>query len=140
MILLDVGVWLAALWGRHIHHDAAAAWFDRQDDDLSLCRVTQMSLLRLLSNQAVMGPDVVSRGMAWRLIDELRNDERVVWMEEPAQLEAAWRAISARNDDSHKLWTDDYLAAFAQEGGAVLATLDRKLRARYPSVRVETVG
>jgi hypothetical protein len=38
---------------------------------------------------------------------------------------------------SHKLWTDDYLAAFAQAGDATLATLDRKMPARYPSVQVE---
>jgi uncharacterized protein len=25
-------------------------------------------------------------------------------------LDAVWRAISARDDKSHKLWTDDYLA------------------------------
>jgi len=139
VILLDVGVWLAAAWGRHVHHDAAADWLDQQEDDLALCRVTQMSLLRLLSNPAVMGQDVVSRGGAWRVIDQLRADERVLWTEEPAQLEAAWRAISAREENSHKLWTDDYLAAFAQAAGATLATLDRKLRDRYPSVEVETL-
>ena len=48
-----------------------------------------------------------------------------------------WRAISARDDKSHKLWTDDYLAAFAQASDATLITLDRKVPARYPSVRVE---
>jgi uncharacterized protein len=139
MILLDVGVWLAAAWGRHVHHRPAADWLDQQEDDLALCRVTQMSLLRLLSNPAVMGQDVVSRGAAWRVIDQLRADERVLWAEEPAQLEAVWRAISAREEDSHKLWTDDYLAAFAQACGAALATLDRRLCRRYPSVRVETL-
>ena len=98
-----------------------------------------MSLLRLLSNPGVMGQDVVSRGDAWRVIDQLRADERVLWSEEPAQLEAAWRAISARDENSHKLWTDDYLAAFAQVAGATLATLDRKLHYRYPSVRIVTL-
>ena len=139
MILLDVGVWLAAAWGRHIHHRAAADWLELQEDDLLLCRVTQMSLLRLLSNPSVMGHDVVSRGHAWRVIDQLRADERVLWAEEPVQLEAAWRAISARDENSHKLWTDDYLAAFAQAADATLATLDRKLCERYPSVRIETL-
>jgi len=139
VILLDVGVWLAAAWGRHVHHRAAADWLNQQEDDLALCRVTQMSLLRLLSNPGVMGQDVVSRGDAWRVIDQLRADERVLWSEEPAQLEAAWRAISARDENSHKLWTDDYLAAFAQVAGATLATLDRKLHCRYPSVRVVTL-
>jgi uncharacterized protein len=37
---------------------------------------------------------------------------------------------------SHKLWTDDYLAAFAQVSDATLVTLDRKMSACYPSVRV----
>jgi toxin-antitoxin system PIN domain toxin len=137
VILLDVGVWLAAAWGRHIHHDIAASWFDRQEEDLAMCRVTQMSLLRLLSNPGVMSQDVISRGDAWRVIDQLRADERVIWADEPAQLEAAWRAISARYETSDKLWTDDYLAAFAQSAGATLATLDNKLSDRYPSVRVE---
>jgi len=104
-----------------------------------MCRVTQMSLLRLLSNPGVMNQDVISRGEAWRVIDELRADGRVIWAEEPPQLEAVWRAISARDETSHKLWTDDYLGAFAQSAGATLATLDHKLRGRYPSVRVETL-
>ncbi len=139
MILPDVGVWLAAAWGRHVHHRAAADYFGQQEDDLALCRVTQMSLLRLLSNPAVLGQDVVSRGGAWRVIDQFRADDRVLWAEEPAHLEAAWRAISARDESSHKLWTDDYLAAFAQAANATLATLDRKLQDRYPSVQVETL-
>jgi uncharacterized protein len=139
VILIDVGVWLAAAWGRHVHHEAAAGWLDKQEDDLALCRVTQMSLLRLLSNPAVMGQDVVSRGGAWRVVDQFRADERVLWAEEPAQLESAWRAISARDENSHKLWTGDYLAAFAQAAGVTLATLDRKLRDRYPSIEVETL-
>jgi len=86
-----------------------------------------------------MSQDVISRGDAWRVIDQLRADERVVWATEPTQLEAVWRAISAKDETSHKLWTDDYLAAFAQVTGASLATLDRKLRDRYPSVHVETL-
>ena len=48
-----------------------------------------------------------------------------------------WRTISARDDRSHKLWTDDYLAAFAQVTDATLVTLDRKMSTRYPSVRVQ---
>jgi len=139
VILLDVGVWLAASWGRHIHHGVAASWFNQQQDDLAMCRVTQMSVLRLLSNPGVMRLDVISRTEAWRVIDQLRADERVRWAEEPTQLEAVWRAISAGDETSHKLWTDDYLAAFAQAAGATLATMDRKLRARYPSVHVETL-
>jgi hypothetical protein len=69
--------------------------------------------------------------------DAGRADERVLWAAEPAELDGVWRAISARDDKSHKLWTDDYLAAFAQASDATLITLNRKVPARYPSVRVE---
>jgi toxin-antitoxin system PIN domain toxin len=139
MILVDVGVWLAAVWGRHAHYPAASEWFNRQADDLVFCRVTQMGLLRLLSNPAIMGGDAVDRSHAWRLFDQLWSDERVLWADEPNELDAVWRAISARDDKSHKLWTDDYLAAFAQASDLTLATLDRKLPSRYPSVRVESL-
>jgi uncharacterized protein len=140
VILLDVGVWLAAVWGRHVHHAIARQWFDGQSDDLLLCRVTQMSLLRLISNPVIMREDVVTRSEAWRVIDQLWSDDRVLWAEEPDHLEAVFRALSARSDNSHKLWTDDYLAAFAQACGASLATLDTKLKERYPSVPVDQLN
>jgi toxin-antitoxin system PIN domain toxin len=139
MILVDVGVWLAAIWGRHVHYPVASNWLNRQAEDLVFCRVTQMGLLRLLSNPAIMGDDSVNRSQAWRLFDQLWSDERVLWADEPDELDAVWRAISARDDKSHKLWTGDYLAAFAQASGLTLATLDRKLPGRYPSVRVESL-
>ena len=138
-MLLDVGVWLAAVWGRHMHHRATADWINGQTADLLFCRVTQMGLLRLLSNPAIMGEDAIDRSAAWRVFDQLWADERVLWADEPDDLDAVWRAISARDDKSHKLWTDDYLAAFAQTSGATLATLDGKLSARYPSVSVESL-
>jgi uncharacterized protein len=135
--LVDVGVWLAAVWGRHAHNPVAADWFGRETDGIAFCRVTQMALLRLLSNPAIMGEDAIERSQAWRTYDQLWADERVVWVDEPAELDAVWRAISARDDKSHKLWTDDYLAAFAQASDAALITLDRNVLARYPSVTVE---
>ncbi|MPY78291.1 MAG: PIN domain-containing protein [Actinophytocola sp.] len=138
-MLLDVGVWLAAIWSGHVHHPRVAAWFDEQSRALMLCRVAQMGLLRLVSNAAVMGADVLSRADAWRVVDALRADDRVQWASEPTQLEQAWRALSARDDNSHKLWTDDYLAAFAQAGGYSLVTLDTGLAKRYPAITVTTV-
>jgi len=137
--LVDVGVWLAAVWGRHSHHPVAADWFSRETDDIAFCRVTQMGLLRLLSNPAIMRDDAIDRSQAWRTYDQLWADERVLWVDEPAELDAVWRAISARDDKSHRLWTDDYLAAFAQAGEATLITLDRKLPPRYPSAQIDVL-
>lgn len=137
MILVDVGVWLAAIWGGHAHHRVAARWFDEQTGELLLCRVTQMSLLRLVTSRAIMGDDALTRGGAWQIVDQLWADDRILWADEPPHLEAVFRAISARDDRGDKAWTDDYLAAFAQASGASLATLDSDLKARYPSVRVQ---
>ena len=137
MILLDVGVWLAAVWAGHLRHAAVATWFDRQDRALLLCRTTQMSLLRLLTIPTLMGSDVLTRRAAWRVLEQVQADERVRWANEPAQLDQVWRVISARDDRSHKLWSDDYLAAFAQMAGSPLATLDEQFPGRYPSLSVE---
>jgi toxin-antitoxin system PIN domain toxin len=139
MILLDVGVWLAAVWARHTQHRTVATWFEQQTESFALCRVTQMSLMRLLSNEAVMGPDVLPRLETWHIVDQLRADGRIRWADEPVHLEPVWRAISARDDKSHKLWTDDYLAAFAQAGDLSLATLDQQFEHRYPSVKIMPV-
>lgn len=138
-MLLDVGVWLAAVWSGHARHRVAKAWFDEENGPFALCRVTQMSLLRLLSNQAVMGADVRTRAQAWRVLDRLRADERVTYAGEPSHVEHAWRAISARDDHSHTLWTDDYLAAFAQAAVLTVVTLDRGFESRYRSVEVHTL-
>ena len=139
MIVVDVGVWLAAAWDRHAHHAISAAWVDRQDADLVLCRVTQTGLLRLLSNPAVMRDDALRRDEAWSVVDEITSDDRVVFATEPSGLDNVFRALSARADSSHQLWTDDYLAAFTQSLGAQFATLDRRIAGRYPSIDVITV-
>jgi toxin-antitoxin system PIN domain toxin len=139
MNLLDVNVWVAAAWSGHAHHSRVAPWFHHSPHPHRMCRVTQMALLRHLSNPAVLGVDAVSRRNAWGAIDQLLSDPEVTFLDEPPALESVWRALSARDDQSHKLWTDDYLAAFAQTAHLTLVTLDRSLIKRYPSVRVEVI-
>jgi hypothetical protein len=73
------------------------------------------------------------------VIAGLRADSRVMWADESPHLESIWRALSARQDSSHKLWTEDYLASFAQGADLALVTLDGSYATRYPSVRIETL-
>jgi toxin-antitoxin system PIN domain toxin len=134
--LLDVNVWLAAAWARHTKHPIAKRWVDEQDDELAFCRMTEMAFLRLVSNPAVTGRDARTRRQAWDLVDELQSDPRVRFLPEPQGLAPLWVAFSKRDDASHLLWTDDYLAAFSQAAQAELVTLDRGMRTRYPSVNV----
>lgn len=136
MKLLDVNVWLSATWSRHSQHRIAKQWFDAQDDEIAFCRVTQMAFLRLLTNPTITRHDALTRRQAWNLTERLMSDPRVRFLAEPQGLVSLWAAFSKRDDKSHLLWTDDYLAAFAQAGSSELVTFDRGFRKRYPSVKV----
>ena len=139
MTLLDVNVWLAASWRNHADHARVTAWRIASGESLGMCRVTQMSYLRLSTLTAIAGPDALTRREAWQALDLLRAQPTVAWLDEPDGLERVWRALSAGTNKDHKLWTDDYLAAFAQAGDLTLVTLDRSFVRRYPSVRVEAL-
>ena len=132
----DVNVWLAAAWSRHSYHKIAKAWVDAEEGEIAFCRVSQMAFLRLLTNPAITKEDVLSRRRAWEVFEMLIADPRVRMLGEPQGLEPLWIAFSKREDKSHLLWTDDYLAAFAQAAGAELVTFDRPLSKRYTSVRI----
>jgi toxin-antitoxin system PIN domain toxin len=136
MKLLDVNVWLAAVWARHVHHRAAKQFVDGSEDELAFCRVTEMALLRLVTNPAVTGKDVRTRRQAWDLLLALHADPRVRFLGEPRGLAPLWIALSKRDDGSHLLWTDDDLAAVAQAADLDLVTMDRGIHGRYPSGRV----
>lgn len=140
MKIPDVNVWLAAVWARHLQHTSSKDWIDAQQDELAFCRVTQMALLRLLTNPAVTGRDALSRRQAWEVFDKLTADPRVRFVEEPQGFEKLWIAFSKRNDKSHLLWADDYMAAFAQAAEAEFVTFDRAFSKRYTSVRITCVS
>lgn len=114
-------------------------WLDGIVEPSGICRVTAMGLLRLLSNPAVMTTDVMSRRQAWEVLDAVLSDGRFEWWDEPVALTEEFRRLSATDDHSHKLWTDDYLAAFALASSTSLTTLDRKLPARYTDVDVVVI-
>jgi predicted nucleic acid-binding protein len=109
---------------------------DQEEDELAFCRVTQMALLHLMTNPAITGRDALSRRAAWDAFDQLMGDPRVHFLPEPETLVPLWKALSKKDDHDHLLWTDDYLAAFAQAIDADLVTFDTVFRLRYPAVRI----
>src|SRR5579863_8008285 len=87
--LADVNVLLALLVRQHEHHKLALRWFDRlAADEAGLCRFVQLALIRLLGNRHIMGDDAVPAATAWRLIDELAQDERINFVFEPDLLDS----------------------------------------------------
>src|SRR5438093_3010571 len=125
--------WLAAVWARHAQHHVAKSWVDAEQVELAFCRVTQMGLLRLLTNSAVTQRDALSRRQAWEVFEKLIADPRIRLISEPQGLETLWAAFSKRDDKSYLLWTDDYMAAFAQAANAEFVTFDRAFSKRYGS-------
>jgi uncharacterized protein len=126
--LLDVNVWLALASGRHIHHHIAKDWFAQLDlAEAAFCRITQMSFLRLITNDHVMGGEAVSQPKAWTLYEDLASDERVTFVAETAEVEAAWKRYTQGSFTGTNVWTDAYLAALASVHGIQLVTFDRAL-------------
>jgi len=136
MKIPDVNVWLAASWSRHSSHGAAREWMEDEQEDLAFCRVSQMAFLRLLTNPAIIREDALTRRRAWEVFDALIADPRIRMLAEPQGLEPLWVAFSKRDDRSHLLWADDYLAAFAQASDAELVTFDKAIAKRYRSIRI----
>jgi hypothetical protein len=124
--LVDANVWLALAFSDHVHHDVAVAWFERLGErEAAFCRITEMALLRHLTNERLMGKFILSQKAAWESYDSLCADERVVFADEPPGLEDSWRRLTRSRQPRHRLWTDAYLAAFAFSAHLPLSTLDR---------------
>ena len=140
----DVNVWLALTHSRHVHHPVAAEWFESDlDAQLFFCRFTQLGLLRLLTNQQVMGAEVLTQRKAWEAYERWLHDERIEFHREPesASFDRLFRQFSNGPRPSTKLWADAYLAAFAKTAGLTLVTLDRSFRAMGElAVRVLPAG
>src|SRR5438067_1379564 len=103
--LPDVNVWLALSSRRHIHNQKAAVWLQNMGQDgIAFCRVTQMGLLRLLTNPKAMGIDVVSQAQAWKVYDQICEDSHVTFLGEPSGLPEAWRSLTQQDKPAPKAW------------------------------------
>jgi predicted nucleic acid-binding protein len=107
------------------------------EDRLCFCRFTQLSLLRLLTTSAVMGADeVMTQLEAWKAYDEWKQDGRVLFLEEPPNIEPPSRALSRQPHPNSKNWADAYLAAFATISGMQFVTFDRAFLGKVERVLI----
>jgi toxin-antitoxin system PIN domain toxin len=131
--LFDVNLWLAFEVPVHAHNKAAKEWFQaREPRNCVLCRVTQMALLRLMTNKAVMGTDAATAEQAWVTVQRTRARDDVEWREEPESLEEKWKTLSLLGSPKGSWWTDAYLAAFAIGHAIRLVTFDAGYRRFEP--------
>jgi len=117
---------------RHVHHFVAQDWLSAQDTGarLHFCRFTQLGFLRLLTTPAVMADEVCTLAEAWAVYDRLLKNENVTLLDEPPDLDRQFRALTRTRSASPKMWTDGYVAAFADASRVTMVTLDRALRGK----------
>jgi toxin-antitoxin system PIN domain toxin len=138
-ILADVNLWLATLLEQHPHHEVSKRWW--LEDVLpnrgrvAFCRVTQLGVLRLLTNQKVMGPLRKTLLDAWRVYEQLMAQEPIFYANEPDGIDRVLESYCRLGGSSTKFWTDGYLAAFSSAGGFTMVTLDDDFR-RFPGLDV----
>ena len=132
--LPDVNVLLALVAAGHPHHRGALKWFESWEiDSVGICRVTQVGLLRLLTNPKVLSSGACSIARAWEISNEILTDQRAFFEHEPSGLEAMWAAMMSQRSVGASSWTDAYLAAFARQCDYELVTFDRGFH-RWPGL------
>jgi len=125
---------------QHPHHQRAINWWRRKvlpdGQEVLFCRVTQLGLLRLLSNETVMGASRRTPREAWRDYDRLRAQGPIGYLHEPDDVDQVLRSHTLDESASASLWTDAYLAAFARAADVRLATFDRGF-SRFSGLRLQ---
>jgi uncharacterized protein len=134
--LADVNFWLALSFESHVHHASARNWFEliAVPDECAFCRATELGFFRLATNPKAFADEAVTLAHSWQVYDTLIADPRVSFADEPPNVEAVWRSLTARKTFSPKVWNDAYLAAFAMESGHQLLSFDKGLR-QYRDVK-----
>ena len=100
---------------------------NRQD---CISRITQLGFLRLMTTAAAMDGKPLSMAEAWSVHDRLFEDDRVVFVPEPSEVESGFRELSSGGLAAPKIWTDAWLLAFADAAHGTVVTFDRALSAR----------
>jgi toxin-antitoxin system PIN domain toxin len=127
----DLNVWLALSVAGHRHNGEAWTWLGLlpERSRLIFSWYTQLGLLRLLTNPAVMEEHTLTLGKAWGVYDRWLKDPRVTFYPEPRNLEKVFREVTApfAGTAASKWVGDCYLLAWAVQSDAALVTFDRGL-------------
>jgi len=125
--LLDLNILTALLWPAHEHHELAHRWFGaRGTARWATCALTQLGVVRILSNPAFSRDALSPREAVALLVDNLAHAGHEFWSEK-LPLPAAIRSVEA-NLQGYRQVTDVYLMALAHRRKGVFATFDRGVR------------
>ena len=129
--LLDTNTWIALALETHPQHAAARRWYEAAPlmrGDLLFCRATEISFLRLITQEQVMkrcGVVAMTNEQAIEYLAGVYRDPAVARVEEPVAARTLWLQLASSPKASPNVWMDAYLAAFAIALGAEMVTFDR---------------
>jgi toxin-antitoxin system PIN domain toxin len=127
----DINVWLALAAPEHTLSSLARRWWEQESGAIAFSRLTQIGFLRLTTTAAAMDGKPLSIAQAWwRVYDRFYDDDRVLFIAEPTEIEQRFREKAVGRQASPKVWTDAWLLAMAQAAGGVLVTFDKALGTR----------
>ena len=124
--LLDVNVLIALLDPRHVFHERAHGWFERDaQSGWATCPLTENGVIRIMGHHRYLeGPG--SPGRAAALVSGLRRTpNHCFWPDSLSLFDCP--AVRIENLTTSAQITDTYLLALAVHHDGALATFDRKL-------------
>ncbi len=126
--LLDVNVLLALSWRHHEAYGAAHTWLSGIGErPWASNAITQLGLVRLLTNPSVIRPGVSAAGAIDALVEVLDHPGHQFWsLDDNLQADLLPLAPRIRG---HHAWTDALLLAQAARRGGVLVTFDAGVKA-----------
>jgi len=134
--LPDVNVWVALTAPEHPHHqEALNYWRTASAPRIAFCSATMMGLLRVLTSPHVLGTDPLTTAEAWATYRDWRRDKAVVYAGEPVRCQLKLDDYVQNGFVRPKIWSDAYLAAFAESGDMRLVSFDADFT-RFPSLNL----
>ena len=100
-------------------------WENAAAKRVAFCRVTQLAFLRHLTNKVIMGDQVLNPSDAWIKYEAYMALPEILFIAEPIGLDESLCVFCNLGKTTPNLWTDAYLAAFAQKGALRLVTFDQ---------------
>jgi len=138
--LIDANLVLALVVRGHAHHELARSWYrGLEDGQFGLCRLVQLTVIRLLATKRVMGDSVMPVSAGWRLLRELAEDSRVVFVGEDGETERLLPTMWRYAPPTPQFVNDGYLAAMALSTGRRLVTFDQGFR-EFPGLGVTVLA
>jgi hypothetical protein len=124
--LLDVNVLIALFDPRHVHHEHAHRWFERnRSKGWASCPVTANGFVRIFSNPKYPGLSVNVSEVTARLREFCSASEHEFWPDSVSLLDD--ELFRPHEINRHQDVTDTYLLGLATRRHGKLATFDRKI-------------